>query len=283
MQKVIKHGELILFADDGLLFVSENDVDNCKAKLKEDTLNIRKYLDMNKLKLNVDKTKVMFLNGIWPCDSFCGFECVKKIKYLGVIIDSNLNFKCHFVYVRNKIAKKIGFFRRIRKDICTLTAIKIYNSIIRPHFEYCVTVLFLGSAEVFDKMQKLQNKAMRCILKCNRYTSINYMLETLRWLNVKQRTVMCVLIFIFKIKNNLMPIYLSRKLSMRIDVQPYNLRGNNNFNLQLFRNRKSQNMLFYKGLKIYNELPTHIKSETNLVRFKYEVNSFVKINQLTNF
>lgn len=80
-----------------------------------------------------------------------------------------------------------------------------------------------------------------------------------------------------------MPNYLSRRLSLRVDVQPYNLRNNLNFNLQLFRNNKSQNMLFYKGLKIYNELPNNVKTETNLCRFKREVISFVRVNYQSNF
>ena len=38
-------------------------------------------------------------------------EKVKKIKYLGFIIDNGTNFKDHIDY----ICKKINFFRRIRK------------------------------------------------------------------------------------------------------------------------------------------------------------------------
>lgn len=56
-----------------------------------------------------------------------------------------------------------------------------------------------------------------------------------------------------------MPSYLKRRLTTSENACPYSLRNNNDFNLKLFRNNKSQSMLFYKGLKIYNELPNNVK------------------------
>ena len=71
---------------------------------------------------------------------------------------------------------------------------------IKPHFEYCSTILFLGNNQMIERLQKLQNRGMRCILMCNRLTPIQSMLNTLQWLTINQRTIMNVLIFIFKKK-----------------------------------------------------------------------------------
>ena len=49
---------------------------------------------------------------------------------------------------------------------------------------------------------------MRTILKCNRFTSIKYMLDTLKWLNVKQNTT----VFIQKMKMKCAPEYLTEQL-----------------------------------------------------------------------
>lgn len=153
--------------------------------------------------LNVNKTKIMILPANNTTNQIEEFECVNEIKYLGIIIDSKLNFKKHFEFVNKKIAQRIGFFRNIRKKLCIQMSIKIYNSIIRPHFEYCPTILLMGSMSMIEGLQKLQNKAMRSILYCSSYTAISSMLESLKWLSIKQRIVMSTLIFIFKIKNNM--------------------------------------------------------------------------------
>ena len=63
----------------------------------------------------------------------------------------------------------------------------MFKTIVAPHFEYCESILAMANNGQFDRMQKLQNRAMRIILKCNKRTSIDSMLEALRWMNIKQK------------------------------------------------------------------------------------------------
>ena len=63
---------------------------------------------------------------------------------------------------------------------------KVYNCIILSHFVYCPSILFLLNATQMDKLQKLQNRAMRIILKKAFDTNIRIILNELNWLNVRQ-------------------------------------------------------------------------------------------------
>ena len=86
---------------------------------------------------------------------------------------------------------------------------KIYNTIIKPHFEFGSTIIYTCCNETqLNRFQKLQNKSMRAILEYDRYTSIQFMLNTLKWLNIKQRLALNTLKLIYKIKNGNAPIYL---------------------------------------------------------------------------
>jgi len=226
---------------------------------------------MNKMKLNISKTKSMIIN----CNGSSIIhinnqiiETVNEIKYLGIIIDNKLNFKSNLDYVCKKIAKKIYFLCSIRKNISINTAINIYNVIIKPHFEYCSTVLFMCNAEMMSRLQKLQNKGMRCVLKLNKYTSIDFMLQSLNWLNVEQRLKMNVLIFVFKMKHKMLPKYLYEKLVYVSDVHDYRLRNRNNFRLKKYSSEKAKNMTMYSGLSLFNSLPNKLKDESNLKVFK---------------
>ena len=42
-------------------------------------------------------------------------EKVNQIKYLGFIIDNNLNLKRHIDFICKKLREKIGFFKRLKK------------------------------------------------------------------------------------------------------------------------------------------------------------------------
>ena len=155
-------------------------------------------------------------------------------------------------------------------------SIKIYNTIIKPHFEYCSTILFLGSEGRISRLQKLQNMGMRCILKCHRLTHIRDMLNTLSWLSIKQRTLMNVIIFIFKLRYNLLPGYLHEFVNFVSDVQPYLLRNNLDFRTPNLYTAESQNSLVYKGLNLFNSLPISLKSELNFVSFKRQLILYIK-------
>lgn len=282
MPNVLKNSEIILYADDTLIFTKADTGNECYERLKNDMIDINMWLKMNKLKLNENKTKIMEMNMTSDINFEINDQIIEKvteIKYLGFIIDKNLKFKEHVEYMCKKIGKKIGFFKRIRKQISIFTAINIYNTIIKPHFEYGSTILYTCcTITQIERLQKLQNKAMRAILKCNRYTPITAMLDALQWLNVKQRLEFNTLIFIQKMKKGDAPDYLTDQIKYVRDVQPYSLRNDENFRLQHMATTAMQRSLFYKGLKLYNMLPNNVKLESNIRVFRKNCAHLVKTN-----
>ena len=101
---------------------------------------------------------------------------------------------------------------------------------------------------------------MHTILKCNRYTSIEYMLDTFKWLNVKQRLQLNTIVFIQKIKMGCAPEYLTEQLRYAGEVQPYNLRNASDFRPSRADSNVMQRSLFSKGLKLYNMLTVDEKN-----------------------
>lgn len=280
MEHVLKKCEIVLYADDTLIFAEAETEELCHENLKNDMDNISKWLKMNKLKLNENKTKLMEINmntnRTFQINNVM-IEKVNNIKYLGFLIDKGLNFKEHVEYICKKIGRKIGFFKRLRNKVTILTAINIYNTMIKPHFEYGSTVLYTCcSLQQQARLQKLQNKAMRSILKCNRFTSIRYMLDALKWLDIKQRLQLNTICFIQKIKMGNAPECLLEQIRYVGDIQPYNLRNALDFRPQRADTNSMQKSLFSKGLKLYNMMPNEVKNETNINIFRKGTVNFVK-------
>jgi Reverse transcriptase (RNA-dependent DNA polymerase) len=57
----VHHSTVNLFADDTLLSIVGNNVEECLTKMNEDLATLAEWLNFNKLKLNVDKTKYMII------------------------------------------------------------------------------------------------------------------------------------------------------------------------------------------------------------------------------
>jgi hypothetical protein len=142
----IKECEYYLFADDTLLSVSGASVQKCMEKLSRDLENLSKWLNFNKLKLNVSKTKYIIMTGRRSnienglTSLIIDGEQIARVttmKYLGVEIDERLDFKQHVNTTIKKMGKKVGFLGRIQQKLIKRAKITIDNSIISPHLDYC--------------------------------------------------------------------------------------------------------------------------------------------------
>lgn len=128
------------------------------------------------------------------------------------------------------------------------------------------------------KLQIIQNKAMRFVLGCDRYTKIDLMLTTLQWQTIKQRVMFNTLLFFYKIKNNLLPRYLTKNIQYVRECHKYNTRRADDFKLPVMIKASSQNSLFYKGVNMFNNLPEKIKKEEQINLYKKLLNDYVKKN-----
>jgi len=94
---------------------------------------------------------------------------------------------------------------------------------------------------------------------------------------VKQRIMYRMLVVIFKVKNKLMPKYLSDKISYVGDNNEYPLRNANDFRINRTNAENNRNSLVYKCFEEFNKMPKNIKEESDLKIFKRKVVDYVKI------
>ena len=83
---------------------------------------VRKWLEANRLALNVDKTNFVILHSQQRklTDHIVlkiGNKKIKQesyVKFLGVLLDANLSWKFHLAELSKKLAKTAGLFYKIR-------------------------------------------------------------------------------------------------------------------------------------------------------------------------
>jgi len=108
----LQHLTPILFADDTLLYYYGKDINEINQRINEDMERLKSWLCNNKLKLNVEKTKYMVINGQkvdQPINININGETIERVyimKYLGFMLDCNLQITNHIDYICRKIAKK---------------------------------------------------------------------------------------------------------------------------------------------------------------------------------
>ena len=86
------------------------------------------------------------------------------VKFLGLLIDSNLSWKYHIAHITSKISKKtIGIISRLRYYVPTNTLLTIYRSLMFPYLSYGIAVWGQAAQTHINQVLALQKRALRLI------------------------------------------------------------------------------------------------------------------------
>ena len=185
-------GSLRMYADDTKVTFSAAIILDLETQINSDPKYIDRWLKANKLGLNVAKTEFMVISSRQKLQSLTDYTMnihidgvpINLSKSLGLIIDKNLSWKAHIHEISKKISSGIGALKRVRPFVSMHTAIKIYKGLIEPHFDYCSAVWDGLTQQLSEKLQKLQNRAIRVITKSSYNTGSRFLLNSLGWDNL---------------------------------------------------------------------------------------------------
>ena len=114
---------------------------------------------------------------------------ITQATYLGVVFDSKLSWEQQITKIANKTYARLNLLRAIsslsNKHNPTLLS-QLYNSTIRSIFEHSSVCIVSAANTHIDKLQIIQNEALRIILKVPAYMPIARMNDSGNQTNVKE-------------------------------------------------------------------------------------------------
>ena len=100
---------------------------------------------------------------------------------------------------------RIGKIRTLLDQAATE---KLVHAFVTSRLDYCNSVLYGCPEFQLNKLQSVQNAAARLVKCRKKYDHITPILFDLHWLGVRERIVFKVLLMVYKILNDLAPVYL---------------------------------------------------------------------------
>ena len=145
----------------------------------------------------------------------------------------------------------------------------LVQALIISKLDYCKIAFFLGIPKYnIGKIQRLQNMACRLIFNLRRYDHITPYLKLLHWLKIEYRIQYKVAVLVFKCVHGLAPPYLSELIDISHNRQLRSALSNKlpvaRANTAFVHNSSFTSM----GPRIWNALPTSIRTATSLETFK---------------
>ena len=257
----------ISYADDTTLssilsLFGLNDTPYINENINTELNKISEWLKINKLSLNVDKTKFMLFHmpqkniqiPIISIDNIT-IECVDSFNFLGIYLDKSMNWKSHTDYIASKISKSIGILNRLKYILPTDIKIMIYNSLILSHINYGILMWGYHS----DRLYKLQKRAMRIITLAPYNAHSEPLFKSLNILKISDIFTLFQLKFYHKLINDKLPKYFTNmQFEQNQNIHRYNTRGSINIHLPKINHSFAKRCIRYSLPVILNRSPTYI-------------------------
>ena len=147
---------------------------------------------------------------------------VDTFNFLGLLINTNLNWKPHVDETTGKISKAIGVINRLKFVVPQNIPVILYNSLILSHLNYCT----LAWGYEHKRITKLQKKAIRIIHMAIHSSHTDPLFKKIRSLKFKDLFELNILKFYYKLMNNNLPDYffLLLKTDTGAETHNYNTR-----------------------------------------------------------
>ena len=173
MQHAVTRCGVKLYADDTVLYQSGVNKDEAKNKLQSSVNEFKLWCNVNALTINVSKTKIMAFatrSKVKKCKEVkiqIGNEnlmMASSYKYLGLTLDSTLNYTNHINSVDKVVTYKMSLLGKLRRYLSKEVATLIYKSMLLPYFDYADVLFHKANLKETGKLQTLQNKCLKICL-----------------------------------------------------------------------------------------------------------------------
>ena len=261
---IIKKSKFAFYADDTVIY---SQLDNLMSWCQSNNI----FINPSKTKFMIFSSQELAYTNIRLAVNNLEIERVPHYNYLGMVLDQHLTFENHTKYTINRVSPKIYQLAKMRKYLTSKAALLVYKNMILPILEYGDIFLSSATCENRKKLQRLQNKALKCALATDKTYSTNRLHIEAKLLKLKHRRKIHLLLNMHKLSH--MPNFKGWKhrTGTRTRSSKKKLMTTKKPKLTKF-----QNSISYRGPKAWNSLPAEIQKTENHELFK----SLVKAHQM---
>ena len=247
--------------------------------------DISRWFDFNKLTLNASKTLyVIFRSPRYPDRNLpqhisynnitINREC--QVKYLGIILDEYLNWNAHIEDLCKKLNRLFPLFYNIRDYLNTDQIKTIYFTMLYSRIKYGNIVYGLTNNENSNKIQVIQNKLLKILLKKPFRYPTNQLHNDLAILKFEHIVHQEIMGFVFDFLKGNLPCVFENYFQHRLTTENLQTEASR-FRLKIpcYRTTIGEKTVKVQGAKLFNtyvnKIDLSIKTKTFKKRIKKSI------------
>lgn len=261
-----------LFADDSNLFIQHKSLQALETKINDQLHNVNEWLCANRLSLNIDKSNFVIFH---PPQKKTSHEIdikisnktlkeLKSVKYLGVVLDSNLNWKQHIHELTKKISRSIGILCKLRHFVPSKILIQIYYSIIFPFLTYGVVIWGNTYQTNLYPLVTIQKRAVRILSFSHFQAHTSQLFKKFNLLKVMDIIKLYTATFMYQFYKGFLPKSFNDFFTPVCNRHRYNTRlaSKSSFCLPQARTNYGIFNIRFSGPKLWNSIEETLKSSS---------------------
>lgn len=264
--------EMLMYADDTAVIFTADTEDELQDKLNIELAKISNWFSTNKLTINTKKTKYMIFHSprklvnysiIKPIINDNALQQTSSFKYLGIIFDSNLNWKNQITHVCSKVASGCYALLQARDCFDANILLILYHAFISSHLTYCLESWGWTFTTYLNPIRRLQKRVIRIMnfAKYNEHSKPLFtQLQLLPFDHMREDKTVRIT---YSIVRNNHPFPVSLFNSPLRHTRNFSL---NNFNLPLTHNVYGERLIQYVGAKVWNKIPVDLRNDHNFCK-----------------
>jgi hypothetical protein len=276
----------ISFADDTTLTYLNKNILDLTSNINSDLSKLNDWLAANKLTMNVQKTNYIFFQrqntSLPPLELVVNNVPIRQahdLRILGVTFDQNLSFKIHTNNIKNKLVSSLFVLRRIRTNISVSNACLLYNSLIKSHLSYCITIWGNSNSQNINALYVIQNKYLKSAFLLPMRTASISLYKRANVLTVFDLYNYHIAILVYKLLNSpeKLPPSILPLLNTINQIHNYSTRASTSSHLftHAYQTKTRQLSLATQAPSIWNAIPTDIKLSPSIPIFKHKYHTYL--------
>ena len=240
---------------------------------------LQTWISANELQINLEKSEIIVIPSKLTAQTtnlsiFYNERPInyfESSKYLGVNLDSKLNFKSHICIIENKVARSVGILSKLCYLFPSSALLLLYYSFIHPHLLFRLPLWGNANQSYLNRLQLLRNKAIPIIPDSKLRMPTNPQYYKLRILKLPELYTLEIGKLMHQYSHHTLPQPFSTFFTPISSVHERFTRAKteNKLYIPKFSTARSQKFFKYQGTKICNLIPIEIKQLT-FQKFKIE-------------
>ena len=264
---------VISYADDSQFVVTGKSMKQIKCKLENVIKKAEEWYKENSLMSNPSKTEIMILTPsmrnnpttpeivIHENGRAIKLEARESIKILGIQVDRHMNWNEHITNLRNKTIGIVRHLHRVNKLLPLKVKLQLYDSLVASHVNYADIIWAGCNTASKQKLQHVQNFALKSILGMRKFDSATEALTKLKYLNLEEKRKAHEGVFTHKALNKKMPKNIIEEYKKLQSYGSNRSAMNGSLKIPMHKTARYENSVLYRTVNVWNK--TEVTTRTD--------------------